>query len=600
MKCGFLCYSLLIIKFFTRYSIAQTSLLPMAMDKLPDSTRMWTLREIGDSLVSAGQFMPAKQAYEQALALAQTRGDQKAVGLAYRGLGYWYESTGDYGQAIDWYQQALAVFKLKANQKQFARTLRFISFCYDRLHDDQQALSYIKQSIAIAQKEQYTDLLMECYEGIAAYEAKQNQYRQALAHRQKVLEYYKARHDSMSYYSALYNVGLLYKNMGQYVRAEQLFEQVLDYAKQHHDAYMAGFVYVSLPYALIPQNKLDEAEKYCRLALDWVAQTGTEKQMVLEEVNGHLTHIWEKRGNFGQALHYYRQQMASHDSVFNAIRSHQITELETRYQTREKEDHIRQLTEINILQNRQIWASVGGLLVLVLLLGAMYHLYERVRKSRQKIQQQSDQLSLMMKELHHRAKNNLAIISSLLFLQTTHLDDDDMIQVIRVGQQRVEAMSLIHQRLYQSNQVTTVNMVDYLTDLAEGLLRAYGYQVSAFDLQLDIELTELDVDIAIPLGLIVNELLTNSFKHAYAAVRYPFLRIGLYKTSGSHASELVLEVQDNGPGIDLTDWQRYDQRSSFGKQLIQSLSQQLDGHFDLVKRDGTLFRLRIPESFPRA
>ena len=290
--------------------------------------------------------------------------------------------------------------------------------------------------------------------------------------------------------------------------------------------------------------------------------------------------------------------MVNKDSVFNATKSRQLTELETRYQTRQKEEDIKQLAADNARQKQQILAGAGGLITLSLLLGALYWLYNRVRQSRQKIQQQSDQMALMMKELHHRVKNNLAIVSSLLKLQSNRLDDEKAVQAVRVGQQRVEAMALIHQRLYQTDQVTTVNMREYLTDLAEGLMRAYGYQPDDFDLQLTIDKPELDVDVAMPLGLIVNELATNAFKYAYEQVKRPLLRIALL--SDGKQPGITLEVQDNGPGIDLSDWQRMGNRSSFGKRLIASLSDQLDGQFELSKGNGTLFRLHIPELRLRA
>ncbi|NDU94386.1 tetratricopeptide repeat-containing sensor histidine kinase [Spirosoma terrae] len=589
-------YVLLLISLsvLTLHATAQNRLLPDSLTHAPDSVKMWTLRNIGDSLAYASQYVSSKQAYQQALDIALVTGDQQSIGLGYRGLGFWYNLTGDYVQAINWYQKALRVFRENGNTRQFVKTLRFISNSYDRLQNYKQALNYTRQALAIAEKEKYTDLLMESYQGLAIYESKAKRYQQALGIYIKLLDYYKGAKDTLSVYQSQYNLALLYKNMGQYARSERVFKEVEAFGKQHSDTYFLGYVYLSIPYALIPQNKLDEAEQYCQLASDWIRRNGGETQTYWEEVNGHLTRLWEKRGNYQKALQFYRLQMANHDSLVNADKSRQVAELEARYQTREKEAEIIKLEEANAQQTRKIWVAVGGVILLTVLLATLYNLYERVRASRRKIQQQSDQLTLMMKEIHHRVKNNLAIVSSLLYLQTTTIDDDDVIQTMRIGQQRVEAMSLIHQRLYQTDQTTQVNMGDYLTDLVESLLKAYGYQLTNVDLQLQIDVATLDVDIAMPIGLIVNELVTNSLKYAYTFVLQPFLSVSLRQADGDTESDLLLEVKDNGPGIDQSDWERGASRSSFGKNLITLLSQQLDGEFELIKQEGTLFRLRIP------
>ncbi|WP_338875588.1 histidine kinase dimerization/phosphoacceptor domain -containing protein [Spirosoma sp. SC4-14] len=574
--------------------LAQSNLLPDSLNKAPDSLKMWALRHVGDSLAYAGQYISSREAFQQALDMALASGDRKAISLGYRGLGFWNEQTGDYGQAIKWYLKALGLFKELGDKRQYARTLLFISSSYDRLQDYKRALNYINQCLAIARQEQYTDLLIESYEGLAIYESKASRYQKALELRKKVLAYYRAAKDSISYYQALYNIGLLYKNMGQYTRSERAFKEVRTFGEQQKSDYLIGYANLSLPYALIPQNKLDEAEICCQQALQWVETTGIEKSTFLQEINGHLSRLWEKRGNYQKALHYYRLQTANHDSIINAERSRQVAELETRYQTREKEAEIQKLGEANAQQTRQIGAAVAGLLILAVLVAALYNLYVRVRHSRRKIQQQSDQLTLMMREIHHRVKNNLAIVSSLLYLQTTQLDDDDAIQTMRVGQQRVEAMSLIHQRLYQTDQTTTIHVRDYLTELIDNLLKAYGYRHTDFELQLAIDDLELDVDLAMPLGLILNELVTNSLKYAYNLGQHPLLYVGLTESSDEFRADLILEIRDNGPGVDRDDWNRPGQRHSFGRHLVTLLSQQLEGTFELIKQNGTLFRLTVP------
>jgi two-component sensor histidine kinase len=119
-------------------------------------------------------------------------------------------------------------------------------------------------------------------------------------------------------------------------------------------------------------------------------------------------------------------------------------------------------------------------------------------------------------------------------------------------------------------------------------MSAYGYKSDEFDLIINIEKEQLDVDLAIPLGLVINELLTNSFKYAYENVERPLLKIDLKMDEG-----LTLEVQDNGPGIDMERWQKA--KDSFGKKLIAGLTKQIGGTFQLENQNGSYFKLEIPK-----
>jgi len=204
------------------------------------------------------------------------------------------------------------------------------------------------------------------------------------------------------------------------------------------------------------------------------------------------------------------------------------------------------------------------------------------------VQTSLEEKDILLKELHHRVKNNFAIVSSLLRIQSDKLEDEKAIQAVRQGLQRIDAMAMIHQRLYLTEKITSINIKLYINDLAESLMNAYGYNYDNFDLVLDIENEELDVDLAMPLGLIIHELLSNSFKYAYTNIEEPNLKISIKKNAG-----LTLEMQDNGIGIDIDRWTRT--TDTFGKKLITGLTLQLGGTYTIQNSNGTLFKLQIPK-----
>jgi len=195
---------------------------------------------------------------------------------------------------------------------------------------------------------------------------------------------------------------------------------------------------------------------------------------------------------------------------------------------------------------------------------------------------------MMMKELHHRVKNNLQIVSSLLSLQTYKVQDEGAVSVLRESQQRVQAMSFIHQRLYKKEELTAVNMKEYLTDLAESLLSSYGFNRDHFDLQIKIDREMMDIDKALPIGLIINEMITNSLKYAYRDIQHPSLLISV--TEDTH--HMVFVIKDNGIGINEEAWKQ--KGNSFGKQLIGALCKQMRAKQTLVINEGTEFTITIP------
>ena len=201
----------------------------------------------------------------------------------------------------------------------------------------------------------------------------------------------------------------------------------------------------------------------------------------------------------------------------------------------------------------------------------------------------AQQIRLLMKELHHRVKNNLQIVSSLLSLQSFRIKDKMASDAVKEGQLRIEAMSLIHQRLYTTDNITEVNIKEYITDLSESLMQAYGFAKNEFDLELQVSNELMNVDKAIPLSLIINELITNAFKYAFTKDSLPKLYVELKRKEGA----MMLTIKDNGKGIDIDAWTTQ-KGNSFGKELIQTFTKQLNGNIYINAESGTTFKISFP------
>ena len=192
----------------------------------------------------------------------------------------------------------------------------------------------------------------------------------------------------------------------------------------------------------------------------------------------------------------------------------------------------------------------------------------------------NNQNVLLLKEIHHRVKNNLEVISGLLALQSAKIDDPYMQEVMLASQNRVQSMGILHQKLYQSEHLAFIEMKNYFENLCINILDSYN-ETERIEVNIDMANIEMDVDTAIPLGLIVNELLTNSLKYAFPNNEKGIIDVGLSQLDHENCQ---LTFSDNGVGIASNNTAI---GTGFGTLLVDFLTRQLDGTFTLTVSNGT-------------
>ena len=211
---------------------------------------------------------------------------------------------------------------------------------------------------------------------------------------------------------------------------------------------------------------------------------------------------------------------------------------------------------------------------------------ERLR-AEERIKTSLDEKEILLKEIHHRVKNNLQVISSLLDLQSLHVEDDRAMEMFRDSQNRIESMGLIHERLYQSQDFARIDFDEYIHELVVHLSHSYGVPSNKVTIETKVEKVALDIATAIPCGLIVNELVSNCLKYAFPASAGGMIEVGLRPGSGKGSH--VIYVKDNGVGFpDGFDFRR---TPSLGLKLVNALVKQLGGQIDLAPRRGTEFKI---------
>lgn len=498
----------------------------------------------------------------KALSGAQSIGLRRELPTIYSTIGNLYKENENYPSAISLAKKSVAVSReLKDTSALIATLLNLGMFVhsYSMLKDndkdlEQKSLAIYLKGLALAESNsKYERARIPFYDNLSQYYKITGAYEKGIYYGKKGVALAKKYNQKISLTYSYNWLGVIYFNQGNQQKGLNYLQRALQAAKVIHNVYREMEIYRS------------------------------------------LSKCYHAIGNDTKALSCFSQAVTIDDSLRAEENVKQIGLLHIQYETGRKDQKIASLDAINKEKTKRNRISLIGLSLFILLSVFLFFQYRAIRKrnrqldaSYQKINEQSQKLQMLMKELHHRVKNNLQIVSSLLSLQSGHLKDEDARQAMKIGQQRIEAMSLIHRSLYQQQHPNMVNMQEYITDLVESILQTFGYHIDQVDLHIDIGIKEMDVDRAMPLGLIINEWVTNAFKHAYKNIQRPALTLSLVEKE-----EIVLQIKDNGPGMNRNSWEK--PQGSFGIKLVKVLSKQLGGICKMSNKEGTVFNLNLPQ-----
>ncbi|UCH95288.1 MAG: PAS domain S-box protein [Candidatus Aminicenantes bacterium] len=219
------------------------------------------------------------------------------------------------------------------------------------------------------------------------------------------------------------------------------------------------------------------------------------------------------------------------------------------------------------------------------IIGIVQDITER-KQAEEKIKTSLKEKELLLKEVHHRVKNNMAVISSLLNLQTHSFKDPAVLNAFHDSRHRIRSMALVHEKLYQAKDLSKIDFPEYIRDLALQVSRSNEFRGCGVTVQVKAENIKMGIDNAIPCGLIINELLTNAFKYAFPKNQGGKIHVCMRLINNKYY-ELI--VSDNGVGlpgnIDIQN------PSSFGLDLVQLLTQQLEGEIEVKREKGTSFKI---------
>ncbi len=530
------------------------AVLESAKTKLPKRDWPLLLTQMGYVFERRGKLSRAADYAMEGLRLGDTLKDLKTRAMAYSDLSNLFWKQSKFGKGIEYGLQSEAIFKQRGiNDMDYSFTLYLIGNNYLSQKDYPNAQKYFKQALAQSERYQFYNNLADIYIALTD----------------------------------------LYTITGDYAKAGSNARQAIRYSTLLDNNFMLMRSWLSLAKL---QNLTLQHDKAIA-SLQTCLQVATENfgdEFFLNQAYKELSKAYSANGDYKKAFSAFLKYDQLKDSVFTEEADQRVAKLQTEFEVAQKETTIKAQQQSITQQRRVQVLTLGAAGLLILILVGLYRTYQIKRRVNTKLEtlnknleQKNMQLDkrnaeneLLLKEIHHRVKNNLEIVSGLLALQAAQINHPSAKAIMQAIQNRVLSMGIIHQKLYQKGTLAGVEMKDYFQHLSESVLDTFnvGERISVM---LPMPPLELDVDSAVPIGLITNELLTNAIKYAFADNKPGEIQISLTATD---SDELVFRLSDNGIGRQNNNGTK---GTGFGTELVNLLVQQLEGKLTLGAGNGT-------------
>lgn len=587
----------------------------------------------------------AKEYTEKAIGYYEKINIPKGHGLSLQLLGYVYEQLGENLKAVEALKKSLKFFEKVGYYKGIVVNYSIMSYCLEKEGKLDEALQSALTGLEIIDKQNLPESQKaKNLVDLARIYRANNQLQKSIDTYDKALSIATAKKDYETSLIILMNMGNVYLDKEEYKKSLPYYTKALQAAEKCDCKRRKTLLWNNIGFANYHLNNAKavkqaatnaEAELIDKSNLGLVTDIETLKGASYQLSNNHekaIQHLEKavelaKANNFKEKLvmvsgilstsyvavgkkneldELLVETISTKDSLYNKDMAASMAEMEVRYETKLKDQKLDEANAQNALKEKyinDIEVRNGWLIVLfvigVLLAGTSFWLLIRSRKTGNELATKNTELAklleqkkLLLKEIHHRVKNNLQTVSSLLNLQTRASDSQVVKKAMAEGQTRLKSISLLHQKLYQHDELTKIEMDDYVSDLAKYIIKNFNNLNKQITLKTNAQGITLDLDTAIPLGLILNELITNSIKYSFAEVDKGEIEVVIKKLDKENDYEL--KVSDNGAGLP----QSLDIETlpSMGLKLVKSLSRQIHGSFETMVDANAHFIVKFKET----
>ena len=551
---------------------------------------------VGAYLTRGNIYMQQKDAekasadYETAYDLSEQTKDEVSKQRALAAMSAASRMLGDKVTSLDQILRAIRTAERLKDYTSLASWYLSAGNTYLALNKTSESLEYYTKAYSLQSYITQPTVKLSVLGNISSCFVALKEYDSALLYSNRRLQLAMTQNNLFAVASTYIDLGNIELAKENYTAAIEQFQLALkDYAKSNSSADLTR-VYNALASAYLKTKKYDKAEEY--LLKGYALQSRGIDKGTKRYTDYLLSKVYEETGEMDNAKRFRNEYFALGGDVINTETELKINKLQSEYEISKREDALaleKREKELKDLQlkdaNIRLWGSVALIILLTIVAIVLYRNYLQKKQSAILLAQKNERIETLMRELHHRVKNNLQVIGSVLNLQSLKLTDPGAKSAVEEGKARVEAMSLLHQKMYLDENLRAINMEEYITSLSNMLANSFGFDESIVQTNIKLSSKNMDVDMATPLALIINELITNAFKHAFQQVEKPQLTIELNEDKKEQVLSLI--VSDNGKGINLSSVSP----SSFGLKLIRTFVQQLDAKMDISNSKGAVFNI---------
>lgn len=573
-----------------------------------DSLQFYSLYRLGIYYDMAGMGKEALQTFTKATRFAIAAKRWVWVGKGQNSMGIVEFRAGNFTRSLQYYFDALKAAEAAHDNSLIYKVTSNIGHVYFYIDIDK-AETYYSKNMRFAHQLRDSGAIMESYLNLANVYNVRGECEKAIDFYHKTLVSPERDNNLYATANSLQNMAVCEKKIGRLQEAEKDLYASLTIFEQIQDKEGIAQSYVNLGDLFLQRKQYGKARSFYVDGLR-LAQELDTKQGISYAYEG-LIQAEAGLGHYREAFGYSEKLSDVRDSLINTEIAEATAKVEAVYENEKKKLEIENLNQKNQLQQQELASNeaelylqnlrllgfgIGFVLVLVLAAVILFAYWQKQRTNRELneknrlIEKALDEKELLMREIHHRAKNNLQVVSGLLSLQSIRLTDEKSKDAMTDATNRVKSMALIHEQLYQPGANTEIEVKPYLMELTRSLLHSYHIHENHIRMEYGIDDIRLDVDRMIPIGIMANEILSNALKHAFGngqegLIRLEFSRVDAY---------IHLRIHDNGPGVPAGF--NYETARSFGMRMIHSLAKKINAEVAYSSKNGTLVTVRVPAS----